>query len=161
MNHKLDQFTAEFTAVKDAIEWSSVKVSYSSYEHKIIAAEENLRRIYRVEGKARGEKRKYFLAQYDSDFGNSVQKLYDGAYKHDRIFSKNILAAVEHQTKKHRRKFEQFSLGLLQLLIRGIQVKVQNKMHITSINIRSRLSNSDYKIETSAGSAKLFFLEVQ
>lgn len=130
VNDKLDQITEEFSAVKKAIEWSSVKVSFGTYERKIRAAEENLKRIYRVEGKARGELRTYFLDQYDSDFDNSVQKLYDGAYEHDHIFSKNILAAVVHQTKKHRRKFEQFSLGLLQLLIRGIQVKVQYKMYI-------------------------------
>ena len=78
-----------------------------------------------MEGTAREQARIYFLTKYENHFDDSVQKLYDGAMNNDRIFSKNILEEVARQTEKHRRKFEQFSMGLVQLLIQGIQVKVQ------------------------------------
>ena len=42
----------------------------------------------------------------------------------DHVFSENILQAVVQQTKNHKRETEQFSLGLVQLLIQGIKVKI-------------------------------------
>ena len=44
--------------------------------------------------------------------------------KNDQIISDNIIQAVVQQTKNHKRETEQFSLGLVQLLIQGIKVKV-------------------------------------
>ena len=125
VNDKLDRISAEFKKVKNAIDWSSVKISFGTYELKIRAAEANLKRIYKVEGTAREQARIYFVTKYENNFDDSVQNLYKGAMNNDRIFSKNILEAAVHQTEKHRREFQQFSLGLVQLLIQGIQVKVQ------------------------------------
>ena len=124
VNVKLDIITAEFTEVKNAIDWSTVVVSYGTYERKIRAAEENLNRIYRVQRQARKNEKNNFIIQYESDFDNSVQKLYDVIVNNDQVISDNILQAVVQQTKNHKRKTEQFSLGLVQLLIQGIKVKV-------------------------------------
>ena len=124
VNEKLYIITAEFTEVKNAIDWSTVVVSYGTYERKIRAAEENLNRIYRVQRQARKNEKNNFIIQYESDFDNSVQKLYDVIVNNDQVISDNILQAVVQQTKNHKRKTEQFSLGLVQLLIQGIKVKV-------------------------------------
>ena len=110
--------------MKNAIDWSTVVVSYGTYERKIRAAEENLNRIYRVQRQARKNEKNNFIIQYESDFDNSVQKLYDVIVNNDQVISDNILQAVVQQTKNHKRKTEQFSLGLVQLLIQGIKVKV-------------------------------------
>lgn len=124
VNNKLDIITSEFEEVKNAIDWSTVVVSYGTYERKIRAADHNLKRIYEVEGEARGYETKNFINQYESDFDNSVQKLYDVIMNNDHAISKNILEAVIKQTKDHKRKIEQFSLGLVQLLIQGVKVKI-------------------------------------
>ena len=42
----------------------------------------------------------------------------------DHVISDNILQAVAQQTKNNKRKTEQFSLWLVQILIQGIKVKV-------------------------------------
>ena len=123
-NVKLDIITAEFTEVKNAIDWSTVVVSYGSYERKIRAAEENLNRIYSVQRQARENEKENFNIQYESDVENSVQKLYDVIVYNDHVISDNIIQVVVQQTKNHKRKTEQFSLGLVQLLIQGIKVKV-------------------------------------
>ena len=78
VNNKLDIITSEFTEVKLAIDWSSVENSYAPYERKIRAAEENLNRIYRVEGATREFEKQMFITLYNNDFDNSVQDLYDG-----------------------------------------------------------------------------------
>ena len=117
VNVKLDIITAEFTEVKNAIDWSTVVVSYGTYERKIRAAEENLNRIYSVQGQTRENEKENFIIQYESDFDNSVQKLYDVIVYNDQVISDNILQAVVQQTNNHKRDTEQFSLGLVQLLI--------------------------------------------
>ena len=124
VNVKLDIITGEFAEVKNAVDKSTVVVSYGTYERKIRAAEENLNRIYRVQRQARENEKENFIIQYESDFENSVQKLYDVIVKNDQIISDNIIQAVVQKTKNHKRKTEQFSLGLVQLLIQGIKVKV-------------------------------------
>ena len=124
VNNKLDIITSEFEEVKNAIDWSTIVVSYGTYERKIRAAEHNLNRIYEVEGQTREHEKNNFINQYESDFDNSVQKLYDVIMNSDHAISKNILEAVIQQTKDHKRQIEQFSLGLVQLLIKGIKVKI-------------------------------------
>ena len=124
VNNKLDIITSEFQEVKNAIDWSTVVVSYGAYERKIRAAESNLNRIYEVQGQARQSEQRNFINQYESDFDNSLQKLYDAIMNNDHVFSKNVIEAAVKQTKNHKRKVEQFSLGLIQLLIQGIKVKV-------------------------------------
>ena len=119
INVKLDYITAEFTEVKNAIDWSTVVVSYGTYERKIRAAEENLNRIYRVQRQAREDEKENFIIQYESDFDNSVQKLYDVIMYNDQV-----IQAVVKETKNHKRKTEQFSLGLVQLLVQGIKVRL-------------------------------------
>ena len=42
----------------------------------------------------------------------------------NQVISDNIIQAVVQQTKNHKRKTERFSLGLVQLLIQCIKVKV-------------------------------------
>ena len=124
VNVKLDKITAEFAEVKKAIDWSTVVGSYGPYERKIRAAVENLNQIYRVQRKAREDQKANFIIQYESDFDNSVQKLYDVMVDNDHVISDNILQAVAQHTKNNKREFEQFSLGLVQILIQGIKVKV-------------------------------------
>ena len=124
LNVKLDVITAEFTEVKNDFDWRTVVVSFGTYERKIRAAEDNLNRIYRVQGQTRENEKENFIIQYESDFENSVQKLYDVIVYNDQVISDNILQAVVQQTNNHKRDTEQFSLGLVQLLIQGIKVKV-------------------------------------
>ena len=124
VNNKLDIITSEFQEVKNAIDWSTVVVSYGAYERKIRAAESNLNRIYEVQGQARESEQRNFINQYESDFDNSLEKLYDAIMNNDHVFSKNIIEAAVKQTKNHKTKVEQFCLGLIQLLIQGIKVKV-------------------------------------
>ena len=87
VNVKLDIITAEFTEVKNAIPWSTVVVSYGTYERKIRAEEENLNRIYGVQRQARENEKENFIIKYESDFDNSVQKLYDIIVNNDHIIS--------------------------------------------------------------------------
>ena len=61
VNVKLDIITAEFTEVKKAIDWSTIVVSYGTYERKIRAAEENLNRIYSVQGQTRENEKENFI----------------------------------------------------------------------------------------------------
>ena len=124
VNVKLHIITAEFTEVKNAIPWSIVVVSYGTYERKIRAAEENLNRIYSVQRQARENEKENFIIKYERYFDNSDQKLYDVIVNNDHVISHNIIQAVVQQTKNHKRETEQFSLGLVQLLIQGIKVKV-------------------------------------
>lgn len=125
VNNKLDKITREFQNVKNAITWNGVVVSYGRYERKIRNAEENLNRIFTVTGKKNREhERKNFIRNYENDFSNSLQKLYDVIVKKDHVFSKNILETVTIQMNYHKRKIEKFSLGLVQLLIQGIKVSL-------------------------------------
>ena len=80
--------------------------------------------IYSVQRQARENEKENFIIKYESDFDNNVQKLYDVIVNNDHDISNNIIQAVLQQTKNHKRKTEQFSLGLVQLLIQGIKVKV-------------------------------------
>ena len=80
--------------------------------------------IYSVQRQARENEKENFIIKYESDFDNSDQKLYDVIVNNDHVISHNIIQAVVQQTKNHKRKTEQFSLGLVQLLIQGIKVKV-------------------------------------
>lgn len=113
VSNKLDIITSKFEEVKRAIDWNTVKVSYGSYERKIRAAEANLNRIYEVEGKVRDNEKTNFITQYELDFSNSLQKLYDAIMENDHILSMNVLETAVKQMKNHRRKVEQFSLGKL------------------------------------------------
>ena len=124
VNTKLDIITSEFEEVKNAIDWNAVVVSYGTYERNIEAANTNLGRVYEHEGSVRENERQYFITQFDNDFSNSLQKLYDAIMNDDHVFSTNILVAVVEQTKRHRRNFEQFTLGLVRLLVQGIKVKL-------------------------------------
>ena len=77
VNVKLDIITGEFAEVKNAVDKSTVVVSYGTYERKIRAAEDNLNRIYSVQRQARENEKENFIIKYESDFDNSDQKLYD------------------------------------------------------------------------------------
>ena len=80
--------------------------------------------IYSVQRQAPENEQENFIIKYESDFDNNVQKLYDVIVNNDHDISNNIIQAVLQQTENHKRKTEQFSLGLVQLLIQGIKVKV-------------------------------------
>ena len=61
LNVKLDVITAEFTEVKNDFDWRTVVVSFGTYERKIRAAEDNLNRIYRVQGQTRENEKENFI----------------------------------------------------------------------------------------------------
>ena len=124
INIKLDISTAEFKKVNKVPYWTTVVGSYGPYKRNFRAAVENVNRIYSVQRQARENGKKHFIIQYESDFDNSVQKLYDVIVKNDQIISDTIIQAVVQQTKNHKGKTEQFSLWFVQLVIQAIKVKV-------------------------------------
>ena len=101
-----------------------------------------------------------FIGQYNNDFDSSVQNLYDGIVNNDQIFSDNILEAVVRETKNHKDKIEKFSLGLVQLLIQGIKVKVsyyglneQNADHVIT-EWQTKMDTLKVKLETVSNTVK-------
>ena len=77
-----------------------------------------------MQRQARENEKENFIIKYERYFDNSDQKLYDVIVNNDHVISHNIIQAVVQLTKNHKRKTEQFSLGLVQFLIQGIKVKV-------------------------------------
>ena len=105
--------------MKRAIDWRAVEISYGVYERKIRALEVDLNRVYSVSSSNFKIEKDHFLRNFENDFDNSLQKLYDGIVNDDHVFSKNILDAAIKHTENHKRKVERFSLGLVQLLVEG------------------------------------------
>lgn len=87
------------------------------------AADENLKRIYRIE--TRENESENFITKITQWFWRQrSEALCDVLMKNYHIVLDNIIDAVVQQTKKHKGKIERLSLKLVQLLVQGIKIEV-------------------------------------
>ncbi|CAB4026720.1 Hypothetical predicted protein [Paramuricea clavata] len=161
VNAKLDIITAEFKEVKNAVVWSSVLARFGPYEAKIRAASRNLDEMYRAEELiTRKALRNEFIRKYQYHFDDSLDNLYDAVMLNKNILSPDLLQSITEKTKNHKRKFESFCMGLTQILIEGIKVKISyfamqhNTTHYLSKKWAKKMNAWKDKIQSESSKLK-------
>lgn len=99
---------------------------------------------------------KHFIDEYKAHFGDSVDKLYNGIMRNQR-FSDNIVGAIKKKTKCYKRKVEVFTLGLTQLVLQGIKVKLS---YFALLGWRRRCYEAQERWKAKLQNMKNFFQKV-
>jgi len=150
--------------VKRLIDWRSAQSKYSAREQNIKAVADALRSLLGAKGGKGGSKtgaKHRFLRNYRNQYRSSALVLYQGMVDDSSLLSGNLVKAAVKYTQNHRRQVQRFMLGLLQLIMQGIQIEMsfysmtENKAYVdyrkgewqTKISqVRSVMQKTDKKI---------------
>lgn len=102
--------------------------------------------MYELTRDARKNAIVHFIDEYKSHFGDSVDKLYNGIVENNQRLSDNIVRAIMENTKCYKRKVEVFTLGLTQLVIQGIKVKL-SYFALRKWKMRCYIAQQEWKVK--------------
>ena len=124
-NERLRQMSEEYTDVRHAIDWNTVKVSFGAYERSIIALKQNMENALNAPvGPVREQQQNYFVKMFEHDYNNAANKIYNSMVTEHMIFSENMIAVARRYTRDHRRLLHSFMLGVYKLIMEGVELEI-------------------------------------
>ena len=102
---RFDHIDGEFADVNRKIEYVHVQIEFGIIEQTIFTVGAQLQRIYDAPSTAAAKNLKeLFIANYESDFQNSGQKLYDGMMNSKGVFTESLGETAMQYTETDRKK---------------------------------------------------------
>ncbi|XP_055998261.1 uncharacterized protein LOC130047391 isoform X2 [Ostrea edulis] len=163
---RFDRVDHQFSDVKRQINWASVELQYGEYESKIHAVGEKYKDLVLSSTKNDYTARKQlFLDNFQQDFTNSAEKLYDGVMNEHRTFHKDLFDSAIENFKWDRKKTQSFMLGVSKLLMFGASIELayyqlkypsqesyyRQQWQVKFEHFKSKLTSTDHKLETQFG----------
>ncbi|XP_062579547.1 uncharacterized protein LOC134241526 [Saccostrea cucullata] len=164
---RFDHVDHQFADVKRLIHWSSVEVQYGQYESKIRAVGEKYKDLVSSSSKADFAARKsLFIDNYQHDFSNSAEKLYNGVVNEHQTFRQALFESAIENFSWDRKQTQNFMLGVSKLLVFGATLEMayyhlkypsqesyfRQQWHVKFENFKNKLSEIDHKLQTQFGS---------
>jgi hypothetical protein len=116
---RFDRIDGQFSDVNRKIDYVHVQIEFGIIEQKIFAVGAQFEKLYNAPSSAAKHMKRIFISNYESDFQNSGQKLYDGIMNSNNVFTESLGEAAMQYTENDRKKTQVFMLGLLKLLLFG------------------------------------------
>jgi hypothetical protein len=164
---RFDHVDHQFSDVKRQINWASVELQYGEYESKIHAVGAKYKDLVQSRSKADYNARKQlFLDNYQQDFTNSAEKLYEGVVNEHRTFHTDLFDSAIQNFKWDRKKTQNFMLGVSKLLMFGASIELayyqlkypsqenfyRQQWQVKFEHFKSKLTSTDNKLATQFGS---------
>ncbi|XP_062594879.1 uncharacterized protein LOC134256234 [Saccostrea cucullata] len=125
VNLRFDRVDAQFSDIKRLINWSTVQVTYTDIESRIIAVSDALNNMYKVPKLAIDAQKQIFITSYESGYQDSGIKLYKGFMNEGNVFGTGLLGPAMQYTEPDRGKMRIFMLGILRLLFMAAKLEFE------------------------------------
>jgi hypothetical protein len=121
---RFDRIDGQFSDVNRKIDYVHVQIEFGIIEQKIFAVGAQFEKLYNAPSTAAKHMKRIFISNYESDFQNSGQKLYDGIMNSNNVFTESLGEAAMQYTENDRKKTQVFMLGLLKLLLQASKIEL-------------------------------------
>lgn len=163
---RFDRVDHQFTAIKHEIDWKRVELQFSAYESKIHAVGQKYLDLTASTTKHDFTVRKnLFIGNYEQDFSNSADKIYDGVVNEHQVFNKALFDSAIDNFEWDRKKTQNFMLGVTKVLMFGATLELayyhlkypsqesyyRHQWQVKFEKFRQKMIATDHKLETQYG----------
>lgn len=125
IENRFDRIEVRLTAIARQIDWSRTRTQLYPYERRILSLQTELQRLYNSRSNEDFSFYNHsFVREYENDYQQSTQLLYEHIVSANFVFSDNILEAAIEGTNYDRRGVQEFMLGLTRLILLGSQIEL-------------------------------------
>ncbi|VDI31798.1 Hypothetical predicted protein [Mytilus galloprovincialis] len=124
IDKRFDQMDKRFDNIEKMMKWNVVQVNFGQIEQRIKVMTLELRNLYSVPSEAVENRKKIFIAHYESDYQNSGTKLYHSIVNNQSMFQEDLCTSVLRYTDNDRKMTQLFLLGVMKLLLQSIQIEL-------------------------------------
>jgi hypothetical protein len=96
---RFDRIDGQFSDVNRKIDYVHVQIEFGIIEQKIFAVGAQFEKLYNAPSAAAKNLKRIFISNYESDFQNSGQKLYDGIMNSNNVFTESLGEAAMQYTE--------------------------------------------------------------
>lgn len=122
INTKLDALDYDFADVKNAIDWSVVKVNIGEYERSIRSLETIYENYMNAPPQASAFFQDIFSKAFIRTYNDAAEKIYAAMAKKS-VFQDNLFDVAKKQLKNHRQEIGKFVGYILRIINRGVTLE--------------------------------------
>jgi len=120
--NNLEHFPPEFDEVIRRIDWGVVQSAFQQNEFRIRSMTQTLRRMISSNQNEAQEFKNRFIREYENSVG-SHERLVAEIIAQGNGLNSNIIEHAKRYTENHRHDVQDFMVGLLKLILQGIQIE--------------------------------------
>ncbi|KAK3085664.1 hypothetical protein FSP39_006882 [Pinctada imbricata] len=123
IERRFDLVDDRFNEVNNKIDWSSIQTNLGKHSNTIRILNEALSNVRMGSRELKQDYKGVFLRLYDNNWKNDPLVIYQSVTSSD-LLHKNLIEKLKVVMGNHRPNIQKFMLGLIELVIRGINVEL-------------------------------------